>query len=176
MNDQAIVNPHDADLPYLPCVPLTLDDFDRAPVRFTYTTELDCTPDALFDVFEDAESWPRWAIGIGRVIWTSPEPYGVGTTRTVVFWGGMQVYETFLDWERGRRMAFTFDGTTERVWTSFGERYTVEDLGGGRCRLTWLVAYTPAGWFGRLHGWIAPVMRFNLGTYMWWLRRYVARL
>ena len=49
-------------------------------------------------------------LGIDRVDWTSPRPFGVGTTRTVTFQGGgMEVYETFIAWDPGKHMAFTFD-------------------------------------------------------------------
>lgn len=172
----ATANPHDPQEPWFPCEPFEPSWFDEAPVRFPHDVELDCTPDALFDVFEDPTSWPVWARGIGQVIWTSPQPYGVGTTRTVVFWGGMRVYEVFTAWERGRTMAFQFEGTTQEVWTRFGERYVVDDLGGGRCRLRWTVAYEPTGVFARLHPLLRPIMRWNLGGYMRALHRYVRRL
>ena len=172
--DEAIANPFDPELPWIPCEAFGPEFYDDAPVRFQYTKELSVPPARLFEIFEDAASWPKWAPGIGRVIWTSPAPYGVGTTRTVVFWGGTRVYETFTAWEPGREMAFQFNATTEAIWSRFGERYQVEDLGGGRCKLTWTVAYEPApgSGFARAHPYIQRIMRFNLGTYMFWLGRY----
>lgn len=172
----AITNPHDPQLPFHPCEPFDEDFYETAPVRYRYEVELPVPPDVLFDVFEDPDSWPAWAMGIGQVIWTAPAPYGVGTTRTVIFWGGMRVYEVFTRWERGKRMDFQFTGTTQEVWRQFGERYEVDDLGDGRCRLTWTVAYEPTGTFARIHKFILPVMRWNLGGYMRRLQRYCARL
>ncbi len=162
--------------PAFPCEPVALSYFDQAPVRHRFQVELPVTPARLFEVFEDPESWPRWVPGIGRVIWTSPRPFGPGTTRTVQFWGGMEVYEVFSRWEAGREMSFYFTGTSEEVWRAFGEHYRVEDLGGGRCRLTWRVAFTPAGTFGRIYPLVGWMMRLALSTYMRLLRRYCARL
>ena len=117
--------PHDSTLPFVPCVPVSLDFFETAPVRFRFSKELPVSPERLFAIFEDPDSWSRWATGIGGVEWTSPAPYGVGTTRTVTFWGGVKVYEDFIAWQPGREMAFTFYGTTELIWVSFGEHYRV---------------------------------------------------
>lgn len=169
-------NPHDPTLPYFPCEPFDPSFYDEAPVRMSFPVTLPVTPAVLFDVFRDPASWPRWARGIGTVVWTSPEPYGVGTTRTVIFWGGMRVYETFTAWEDGRRMDFQFTGTTQEVWRRFGERYVVDDHGDGTCTLTWTVAYEPTGGFARVHPWIAPIMRWNLGGYMRALNGYCKRL
>lgn len=164
--------PQNPDLPFFECAPTDVDFFSTAEVRNVYSVELPVSPERLFQVFEDPESWPKWAPGIGKVVWTSPKPYGIGTTRTVIFWGGMEVYELFVKWEPGREMAFAFVGTTQQVWTRFGEHYRVEDLGGGRCRLTWTVCYEPTGVFRTIHWFAGPLMKFNLGTYMWWLKRY----
>ncbi len=168
-------NPHDPSQPYFPCEPLLPDGFDDAAQQYVNTVEVACTPQALFGVFEDAGSWPWWAPGIGRVQWTSPQPYQVGTTRTVFFWGGMQVYEDFVVWDAPRRMAFTFTGTSQQVWRRFGERYDVTDLGGGRCRLVWRVSYDPVGPFAKLHGLVRPSMVLAFKLYMVLLKRYVRR-
>lgn len=167
-----MTNPHNPDLPYFPCAPTDAGFFDAAPVKNRYTVTLPVSPQRLFEIFEDPASWPRWAPGIGRVEWTSPRPYGVGTTRTVTFWGGMEVYEEFVRWAPGEEMAFVFRGITQEVWRRFGERYEVEDLGGGRCQLTWTVCYEPAGGFAKGHAVFGPILKLNLATYMVWLKRY----
>ena len=168
-------HPRNADKPFFACGPSDLGLFDTARVRLRFSQELPVTPDVLFDIFEDPTSWPRWAHGIGSVVWTSPKPYDIGTTRTVIFWGGMEVYEEFLTWERGREMAFVFYGTTQRVWSQFGEHYQVDDLGEGRCRVTWSVAYDPASVFARIHFLVGWIMRWNLRSYLWRLRGYCRR-
>lgn len=115
--------------------------------RFSFTArvELDCTPDRLFDIFEDADSWPAWVGSIQNVEWTSPKPFAVGTTRTVSLSGNMQGYEEFIEWERGVRMAFRFARSNKNSLTAFGEDYQVTDLGNGRCKLEWTIALAPRG-------------------------------
>ncbi len=134
-----------------------------APVVVHNSVDLDCTGDELFQIFEDPDTWGRWVLGIAEVRWTSPKPFGVGTTRTVVFQGGgMAVYETFIAWEHGEHMAFTFTGATQRVWWSFGEEYVVTPLEGDRCRLDWTVAYEPRFVFKALHFLFGPLMAWGL--------------
>ena len=131
----------------------------------------------MFEVFADPDAWSGWATGIAGVEWTSPEPYGPGTTRTVRFWGGVKVYEEFLKYDpRAGQMAFCFYGTTELIWTAFGENYVVDELGPNRCRLRWTVAYDPTGVFGRIHWLLRPIMALNLWSYMFRLKSYVRRL
>jgi hypothetical protein len=166
--------PHDASLPWHPCKTVDIDFFDTAPVRFKNVAELPVSPEQLFAIFEDPGSWPRWATGIGGVEWTSPAPFGPGTTRTVTFWGGMNVYEDFFLYDPPQEMAFSFYGTSQEVWTSFAEHYKVEPTATG-CRLTWRVAYTPTGPFAKLHPILKPIMGLNLSSYMWFLRRYCRR-
>lgn len=146
-----------------------------APHRFDNTVELDCTPAELFAIFDDAHAWTEWVPGIAKVDWTTPRPFGVGTTRTVTFQGGgMQVFETFIAWDQDRHMAFTFTGATQRVWWAFGEEYVVTDLGDGRCQLAWTMAYEPRFLFKALHFLFKPLMGLTLGVILRRLRAYVA--
>lgn len=124
------------------CQPVGLDFIDRAAYRFENTVELEASPEAVFDTFADGESWPRWFDGIKRVVWTSPEPKGVGTTRTVTL-TTMTVDERFLAWERGRRFAFRFEGCSLPLCLAGVEDYRLEDLGGGRTRFFYGVYLDP---------------------------------
>src|SRR3954469_2922596 len=72
-----------------PCERVDLDFIVRAPFRFVSTVDLSITPEQLFEVLADAESWPHWATVITKVTWTSQEPRGIGTTRTVDMRGGI---------------------------------------------------------------------------------------
>ena len=156
----------------------TMDDIDLDFIRnskfsFAATVDLDCTPDQLFDVFEDPVSWTVWAGAIQKVEWTSPKPFGIGTTRTVSMMGGMDGYEEFIAWERGKHMAFKFTKSNKNTATAFGEDYIVTDLGNGRCQLTWTMAMTPRGagaffmpMFKPVMGWFVQKMANNLGKYV----------
>jgi hypothetical protein len=168
-------NPHHPGKPFFPCRPAGLDEVGAEPYAYRTEVVLPCSPEALFDVFEDPKSWPVWAVGIKNVEWTSPKPYGVGTTRTVTFADGTEVYERFVGWERGREMAFVLEGLTNPIFESFGERYTVRDVGGGRCHLVWTVVYAPGGGFARAHPWVKPAMRLAFKLYLHRLRRWVEK-
>jgi hypothetical protein len=43
-----------------------LDFIDSAPFRFVSTVDLTITPEQLFEVLDDAESWPQWATAITK--------------------------------------------------------------------------------------------------------------
>jgi Polyketide cyclase / dehydrase and lipid transport len=88
------------------CERVDVNFTETAPYRFCNSVDLAITPEQLFEVLADAESWPHWASVITKVTWTSPEPRGVGTTRTVNMRGGIVGDEEFLVWEPFTRMAF----------------------------------------------------------------------
>jgi len=162
--------------PPFPCEPIELSYFQEAPTRASRVVELPVSPARLFEVFADPASWPRWVPGIGSVHWTSPQPFEVGTTRTVVFWGGMEVYELFSRWEDGREMAFHFTGTNQEVWRSFGEHYLVDDLGDGRCRLTWTMAFETTGPAAKVFPLLRWMLAPTMGFYLALLKRYCRKL
>ena len=60
----------------------------------------------VWNALLDGPTWCEW-LPITNVTWTSPEPFSVGTTRTVEI-GNEKVEEYFFAWEDGRRMAFSF--------------------------------------------------------------------
>lgn len=127
-----------------PCERVGIDYVDTAPHRFANTVDLAITPDQLFEVFADADAWPRWAKVIRHVEWTSPLPPGVGSTRVVSMLGGLTGAEEFLLWEPGRRMGFRFNESSEKSVRAFAERYDVEPTPRG-CRLTWTLALEVTG-------------------------------
>lgn len=127
-----------------PCDKVGMDFVDTAPYRFSNSVDLAITPEQLFEVFADADAWPRWAKVITHVEWTSPLPPGVGTTRTVTMRGGLRGSEEFLLWEPHTRMGFRFNEASERRIKAFAERYDVVETSRG-CRLTWTLALDVTG-------------------------------
>lgn len=167
-------NPHAPALPYFATTPFDLAYFANPPVKYVSHANLACSPATLWEILEDGPAWSKWALGIADVEWTSPKPFGVGTTRTVRFTGGMEVYETFIAWDRGRELAFTFTGTTQPVWYAFGEHYVVQDNGNGTCRLTWTVAYEPRDVLAKIQPLVRPLFALAFRTYMKRLERVAA--
>ena len=156
-----------------PCERVDQSFIAGAPFRFSNSVDLAITPEQLFEVLADAESWPRWAKVITKVTWTSPEPYGVGTTRVVDMIGGLTGDEEFLAWEPYTYLAFRFNGCSNKAVAAFAEEYRVVETPGG-CRLTWTVAQKPNGsarWGLVLGG---PLMNLTFKWFLANLRRYTA--
>lgn len=137
-----------------PCAPVGVDWLERAPLRFSNTVAIALPPADLFGVLARADTWPRWAKVITHVDYTSPEPHGVGTTRTVTMRGGLVADETFLAWEPGERMAFRFDAVSTSALAAFLEVYTIRATPTG-CDLTWALGQELRG----PSGWLAPLSR-----------------
>ncbi|OBC00668.1 polyketide cyclase [Mycobacterium sp. 852013-50091_SCH5140682] len=154
------------------CERVDLDFIDSAPFRFVSTVDLAITPEQLFEVLADETSWPHWATVITNVEWTSPEPRGVGTTRTVSMRGHITGNEEFLAWEPFSHMAFRFNTSTSDAISAFAEDYRVVETADG-CHLTWVMAMKPSGIAGRLGMTLAgPVMAWLFQRFLHNLRRY----
>ena len=144
---------------YYECTKVGLEFLEQTKNVFHAQEIVRATPEQIFDVFEDEYSWTAWALPIQKVEWTSPKPFGVGTTRTVSMMGDMDGFEEFVAWERGKRMAFTFLGCSKDATEKFLEDYRVEDLGDGTCKVEWYMAMEPRG-FSRNMMWMTrPLMR-----------------
>lgn len=155
-----------------PCEPVDLDFIDSAPFRFVSTVDLTITPEQLFEVLADETSWPNWATVITNVEWTSPEPRGIGTTRTVSMRGHITGDEEFLAWEPFSHMAFRFNTSTSNAISAFAEDYRVVETPDG-CHLTWVMAMKPSGISGRLGMTLGqPVMAWLFQRFLHNLRRY----
>ncbi len=127
------------------CCTVDMNFFDECKHCFEATVDVNASAAAIFDCFEDAEAWPKWAGPIQRVEWTSPKPFGVGTTRNVHMSGDLVGYEVFIAWERGERMAFCFTHASSSVIVAFAEDYQVTPLPEGGCRVTWRMAMENKG-------------------------------
>jgi carbon monoxide dehydrogenase subunit G len=151
------------------CERVDLRFVDHAPFRFVSTIDLAITPEQIFDVLGDASSWPHWASVITKVTWTSPEPRGVGTTRTVHMRGGIVGDEEFLAWEPNRHMAFRFNEASTSSIAAFAEDYRVVETPDG-CHLTWVMAMKPNG--------VAAGLGMSLGRPMmgWLFQRFLRNL
>lgn len=94
----------------------------------------------------DPVAWTQW-LAISKVTWTSPQPFGVGTTRTVEV-AGQTIEETFFAWEEGRRMAFRFERSTLPVSAAV-EDYLIRQTETG-CELHWTGRASAPLFLGRM--------------------------
>jgi Polyketide cyclase / dehydrase and lipid transport len=118
---------------------------EEAPVRLVGSFAI---PRPAAAVWADltAENPLSWCSVLDGIEWTSPRPFGVGTTRTVSALKGLNVYEErFFRWEEGRRKSFTVVRASAPLTKAFAEDYLVEPAGDddASCTFTWTVAYAP---------------------------------
>lgn len=120
--------------------PIDLSFFDSAPN--VYEDQWDINVAA-------AQFWPdlvdnplHWCRGL-KIRWTSPRPFGVGTTRHVSVLGAIQADENFFLWEEGVRFAFHFTRANLPLFKRFGEYYEVQPTGPNSCRFIWKIAGEP---------------------------------
>lgn len=91
---------------------------------------------------------------ISSITWTSPRPFGVGTTRTTRVLGGLvTLHEVYPHWEDERRKVFVGVRTVPPVMRRVAEEYLVEPMGEDRCRFRWTAVWEPS-WLGRPIGFV----------------------
>ena len=112
-----------------PVGPDFLDTSKAKSVQHQFSQSVDRVWASLLD----ADAWTHW-LPITKVTWTSPQPFGVGTTRTVEV-GKDVLDEQFYAWEDGRRMAFFIVRSSLPI-SAMAEDYLIEPAGDG-CVLTW---------------------------------------
>jgi carbon monoxide dehydrogenase subunit G len=127
------------------CRPVDDSFVDTAPVRLVNTVTVRASPEQIWAALEDASAWPRWATVIKNVEWTSPKPFGIGTTRTVTMTGKMTGFEEFIAWDPYRRMGFRFNEASMNGVSAFAERYTLEPVSPETTQVTWVMAMAPKG-------------------------------
>jgi hypothetical protein len=123
--------------------PVDEEFFDNAPWRFKKAFEIGLPASEVWAelVADGALSFCRSLRGAR---WTSPRPFGVGTTRTMpALFGALRVEETYLRWEEGRRQSFYADHTSLPMFRRFAEDYLVEETSPATSRFTWTIALDP---------------------------------
>jgi hypothetical protein len=116
--------------------------FATAPERYVQVFELPRSRDAVWaDLTRDGTL--DWCRLISRVAWTSPGPFGVGTTRRVRALGALLLEERYFTWTDGQQKSFHATRASLPLFRRFAEDYLLEDVDGDRCRLTWTIAIEP---------------------------------
>ncbi|NMK62811.1 SRPBCC family protein, partial [Staphylococcus capitis] len=102
-------------MPSFKLEPLVESDFNTSDFVYTFSTPL---PKDAATVWAElnGESPLHWCKAINQIGWTSPEPRGVGSTRTAkLALPGAAVNERFIVWEESPeryRNAFTVETAT----------------------------------------------------------------
>lgn len=135
--------------------------YETAPFRVVTKVSIKAPAAKVFSVLEDGDAWPRWIPAVKRVEWTSPQPFEVGTTRSVYMKTGQRIDERFIVWETNRRMGFTVIGSDVPGLTSFGEDYIITPTATG-CDVRWTFALQPRGFIPQGLFVIRPAFRMAL--------------
>jgi hypothetical protein len=127
--------------PWFKNQPVDSTFFGSAPVVLSDTFEIARPAAEVWDeLTADGTLW--WCRILDDVSWTSPRPFGAGTTRTVSSLKGVNVIkEHFFRWEEGRRKSFYVVESSAPLFKRFAEDYLVEPASEGTCRFTWTIAY-----------------------------------
>jgi hypothetical protein len=120
-----------------PLSPAGEDLLERAKASSITEREMAVSADALFSALEEGETWSKFFPVIRHVEWTSPRPFGKGTTRTVTLVGGVRLEEVFWTWEPGRNMGFAITAASNRSLKGLVETYDITPIDDQRCKLRW---------------------------------------
>jgi hypothetical protein len=131
--------------------------FDSAPHVFRYEKHYDAGPEQVWASLQSDESMAAWGNMVAALDWTSPRPFGVGTTREVRT-GPTRVRERFFRWDEGSGYSFYVYEANVPLFRRFAEDYRVEPDGNGT-RFTWLVAIEPIGALRLPFSALAPVVK-----------------
>src|SRR5439155_24153507 len=102
------------------------------------------SPERVWDSLTSDASLSAWKLPIKSLTWTSPRPFGVGTTREVALSGkSLTIREKFFRWEEGKRMSFFATECDRNLLVRFPDDYVVESRPGGGSRFTWTIATEP---------------------------------
>jgi len=135
-------------------VPQDLAYVDTAPWIFDFEGIVTGSPDEVWDMFIDNESWTVWFKGCRACRATSATFDGIGSTRSISV-NGLRVDERFIAWEPGRLWAFTGVSMRLSFASSLVERAAFSDLGDGRTRIDYRMAVTPKRWASLIRSTIA---------------------
>lgn len=136
---------------------------ETAPFRADGVATFRATPEEVWAVILDYPAWPRWFAGVTSCRATSDPSTGVGSTRRVSLVGpGSKIDERFIAWDDGERWAFTATDATPGLWRCLVERILIEDLGDGRCQVTYRMAFEPSWWMRPVAGPFRKAMERNL--------------
>lgn len=117
--------------------------FATAPFRHSYPVDLPVPPEQVWAALTSDQSLAAWQLPVKSLKWTSPRPFGVGTTREVVLSGRtLSIREHFFRWDEGNRMSFFATECDRNLLRRFAEDYVVEARPGGS-RFTWTIATEP---------------------------------
>jgi hypothetical protein len=147
---------------WYPLEPADDDFIATAPHVFHYQRRFAAPPDKVWESLCSDASLAAWSPLIKDVTWTTPRPFGVGTTRDVQSPGGSTMRERYFRWDEGHSHAFYVYESSIPLFRRFAENYVVEPDGDGTL-FTWVVALESKGALKLPVKVIAPVIKAGFG-------------
>lgn len=133
--------------------------FATAPHVYRFPVDLPVPPERVWESLCSERSVSAWGPGVQSLKWTSPRPFGVGTTREVVLpLHSIAVKEEYFRWDEGTRYAFHVRAANRPVLRRMAEDYLLEATATG-CRFTWTFALEPTAWTALVLRLAGPVSR-----------------
>lgn len=107
--------------------------------RYTHIVDIPASRQQVWETLTADDALVSWSPVITAARWTSPRPFGVGTTRQVTLGGALRLDERFYRWDENSRMTFTVDAASVPGLRRFAEDLTLLSLGTAT-RLVWTFA------------------------------------
>jgi uncharacterized protein YndB with AHSA1/START domain len=137
--------------------------FDTAPHVFRYTLHYDAPPEQVWESLQSDTSVADWGQAVQKVEWTTPRPFGVGTTREVAAPGGVtKMRERFFRWDEGKGYSFYVYESNVPIFRRFVEDYALIPEGTGT-QFTWTVAIEGKRALRLPFKALAPVLKAGFG-------------
>ena len=131
-------------MPWFTCKPVDERFFETAPMRLRAGFEIPRPAATVWDELT-ADTALHWCRILDQVTWTSPRPFGVGTTREVkALHGANLLREHYFRWDEGHRHSFYVTQSSGPLFKALAEDYLVESRGADACRFTWTIAVQPS--------------------------------
>ena len=160
---------------WYPLDPVDASFFRDAPIRHEFVADFAVPPADVWQSLASDESVSAWGPGVDSVRWTSPRPFGVGTTRDVTLaLKSVTVREQFFRWDEGSGYSFFGTASNRPGLRRLAEDYVVSATPTGS-RLTWTVAIEPSRQLARATPALAPLVRVVFGRLVSDGKRYFAR-
>ena len=155
--------------------PADASAFLDAPIVYRFPVRLPVRPERVWQSLASDRSMWDWNLGVKRLTWTSPRPFGVGTTREVVLpFGAMTVREQFFRWDEGKGYSFYVAETDRPLVEQFAEDYVIEPDGDGTL-FTWTIALEPKRVLGPVMRLAGPLNKLAFGQVPRAAKKYFAR-
>ena len=146
--------------------------FTEATHVYRYPARFPASPERVWESLTSDESLKAWGLGVRALRWTSPRPFGIGTTREVVLpLAFMTVREEFFRWDEGRGYSFFVREANRPGLRSFAENYELEPDGDGTL-FTWTIALEPTRRFAPVLRLSGPINRIGFGSVVRGGRKY----